>query len=722
MLRYATWEEDAHYEVFERLDERLDAWASLSTADAAEEVQRGAIEWLNDEPPSPETSDELFHPLREKSPFYKIAKNTLPQAHVLCGPLFDPRKVFSPAKGTRYTKLRAGVAWASHYLCGQTDVSPEHLYALFFRVVEQWGDDDDGTAWIDRLWIFVEYYWSLDFSRVQEEKADAAAVAQVSADTLSTMIEGAREWAHELRELQGLDAKRWISRHMLAYQGARKEFYILSTDGTYSATPVSSPQLVNALKNQGFSDFLKLRTETGWRSPQDLVNHCGTVIREIRFEAGRSKSRIINVDTDAATLGFGVYGLRQDLEPTYDGDCDEWLQVLAGNRYFELCEYIAHALAFAYGALPLLSITGDPDVGKKMLMMGLAECLDTNYLATADDLFGDWNDGLLRSPFVWTDEGMPSNTAGKHPADRMREVIGNGTVKVKRRFMATSELMTNLRIFLTANDHDLVMQLTQNRDLNDASRKAIAQRLIHIDVPKEAAAWLEQKGGMRFTGSPGRRWIHGDGPDDSQSSNYILAKHFLWLHSLLYKDGPPVQEKRFLMMGTLDQPIFSALRVQSQTSPFIISALLRMLNDIADLKHPKKKFDKLVIEDSPQGPQVWMLAGALIEYAKAKYEEFAQEKIPSAKAVAHAIDNIAMPTVLKDLDIGRFSTCHDGRIRLLSRNHLRFQWWKQIDVKALLRVAQAWQTPCPLLEQMVDGADVQPMVRDLGPPAIQAVA
>jgi len=81
-------------------------------------------------------------------------------------------------------------------------------------------------------------------------------------------------------------------------------------------------------------------------------------------------------------------------------------------------------------------------------------------------------------------------------------------------------------LILTANNHDMIRTLL-DKDMTLHDREAVGQRLLHFDLSGDAAAWLEQKGGNAFTGRKGKRWIAGV----VEESDYLVAKHFLWLYS-----------------------------------------------------------------------------------------------------------------------------------------------------------------------------------------------
>jgi len=71
----------------------------------------------------------------------------------------------------------------------------------------------------------------------------------------------------------------------------------------------------------------------------------------------------------------------------------------------------------------------------------------------------------------------------------------------------------------------------------------MGERLLHFDLDAEAETYLKRIGGRAFTERDGARWIRGD---SGQSSDFIVARHFLHL----YKERKPRNlQDRFCVMG-----------------------------------------------------------------------------------------------------------------------------------------------------------------------------
>ena len=88
-------------------------------------------------------------------------------------------------------------------------------------------------------------------------------------------------------------------------------------------------------------------------------------------------------------LVLSTFRLNSDLEPEFNEFVNEWLFHLFGQDNFERGQaWIGNALAFDEGLICALSLEGASSAGKKLLAMGLSECLRDPFVATPDDING----------------------------------------------------------------------------------------------------------------------------------------------------------------------------------------------------------------------------------------------------------------------------------------------------------------------------------------------
>jgi hypothetical protein len=133
-------------------------------------------------------------------------------------------------------------------------------------------------------------------------------------------------------------------------------------------------------------------------------------------------------------------------------------------------------------------------------------------------------------------------------------------------------------MILTANDDGIVRSLTQGKNMTLENRIAVGERLLHIKIPLKAKLFLESIGGRSFTGKEGARWIR---PDSGEGkSDFILAKHFLWL----YHNRDKVDaSQRFLVMGNSApgaggdrMTIFEKHLADNNCTPLVAQAIIEM--------------------------------------------------------------------------------------------------------------------------------------------------
>lgn len=707
-MAYATWLEDPCHEVCLRADfEPLDARALLLGAGGHEVEHRGKVVWRDEALPTPEDARALLCDAKgNPSEFFKFAKAQLPKGSPFYGPIFDPSKTFAPEEGSRYTRLRSATAWASGHLTGTDGIEPIHIFALFHDQVAQWGEDGDGTLFVERLWTFCQHFWALDDARTRAEALQAQVAARDAQEIIQGMIDGVAAWHPPIASMEFNEARRWILRHLAVSISGSSLYYIMDLNGQYSPNGVTTLQLMPEMIVRNLNKIVKLKNEEGrYKDAREILVQHSTSVRALKYEGGSTHSRIEAPGTAHAALIFGVYARRTDLTPQWDDDVDEWLRRFGGPSYATLCEWIGHAVAFDEGALPMLSVVGAPDCGKKLLVQGLAECMVDACTADGEALFGDWNESLLRSPIVWTDEGWSIGNI-KHPADRIREVIGAPEIRLKRRFQDTATLKANLRIIITANTFDVISRLGLGRELDESSQRALAERLIHINVPDGCSEWLKERGGMRFTGAKGRRWIAGDGRN--QPSDYILARHFLKLHEMT-ADIRENQRGRYLMSGlradTYSTEVMAELRTASGGSPQMVTAIFRMLNSMTgpNGKVNNQKFDRVYADEDTKN--VWILPSAVVDYMKSD-DYFTQRDFVSLRSASKAIENLTRDPRKENLLGSAHSSCSQGRFLLRYRNKLGAQKWRVLDIPLLLELARKWGVPVPILESYAEGAKV----------------
>lgn len=568
-----------YFDMLEQPAWRLDA-ESLPASEKTKTVVYGQVEDYSAPKPTPEEALELLEVLNistgqmVKTDWVKEARRRLKGREC-----FDC--IFNDAplaqSGSRDQTMQAFVGQAITMLYPLEGTEPEHIYALFAPAAMQLQPDAGTPDWTDTLWDKVCRTWSREHAKNEGLRQQAEAQAAHALDMHEVILRGMQQWcdADELKSGKEI-ALPWMNRRLIASCGAN--YFVMRRDGKYDTVQLMRDQVIARIRILGMDQIIQTQQQNADGAISDvplskILSDHQTIIADIRSVPQIDGGFIEAMDTQFATMVLPSFRRNPKLAPIYDYNVDAWLQLLFGQNYDRGIEWIAHALAFEEGPICALSIKGDAGVGKKMLVQGLAECLEYPATATGKDLIGEYQYGLLRSPFLIINEGWPNKqVGGMHPADMFRSLVGGDPTPVNRKFLAPVQCRNPVRIIFTANNLDVVHVLTGNRDLSPQDREALAIRLLHIDVTNDAAKWLRDRGGMYFTGRPGHRWI---APDGGGTSNHVVAKHFLWL----YENRGEPSGTRFLVEGSNDPTIMFEMRTQSGSAPLVIETLIAMLNN-----------------------------------------------------------------------------------------------------------------------------------------------
>jgi hypothetical protein len=479
--------------------------------------------------------------------------------------------------GDRHNVMFRAVGEAIGVLARMRGTTPELIFALFcdagFKI-------DPATCTRDpfeNLWTAVEYAWAKEAAKIREEETARQALSLGRQQVEDRILEGVREWCGD-ETLHGDEqsSRDALTGMLIACHG--KHRFVMMPNGRFDSVGVDTPLLAARIREIGMDAAIPLtaedlRTQVWKEVPgQTLLNKYGCVVKHAEGVVGGAGSYIRGFGTPAATLVVRLFGLRTDLVDTYDAEVDEWLHHLGGEFYYDLLDWIGHALDFPGGPICALSISGPPSIGKGMLAKGLAECIDTERLATSKD-FGEYQSGLLNTSFLFLNEGIPQGRVGAlRVADAFRQLVDGTTVDVNEKFLPRMQMYNPVRVLIASNDDSVIEQLAGEQDLTPDDQEALALRLLHIKAGPEAATYLRLKGGLRHTGRPGRRWIRSS---DGHPSDYVLARHFLHLH----KTRRPVPTgNRLLVQGKLDSEVVRRLATRSGRAPEVVEILLSMLN------------------------------------------------------------------------------------------------------------------------------------------------
>jgi len=596
--------------------------------------------------------------VKERPEWYKSAKKKLKKAKC-----YDPLFLDTPLaeKGHRNTTLLSSVGEAISILYPYNNCSPAHIFSLFLPVIDALEPDSASPDWSDILWRMIGDCWQKEEAKQRNREVAITKDQALEQERIDSIVSGVQEWCNS-PELWSNEAISFVSKRLIAVQGTT--CYVMTRSGRYDSLGVPFSSLVARIRHLGMEDMIKTRTINSQGKEkaipsQELVNNHGIVVSAIEgrpcIEGGYLEPR-----GNESALIIPTYRRRKDIPAKFSADVDAWLRKLAGTRYLDLNEWIAWALAFEQGSICALSISGSPGVGKKLLLQGLAETLETCEIATAEDMTGTFNYGLFRTPFLNVDEGWPSSLGRSDPADAFRHLVTGQPVMVNRKHLAPIKVFNPARVILTANDLGIIRRLGEGKNLTPEALQGLAQRIRHIKVGMDAMIWLSERGGMRFTGRPGARWIQGD---TGEPSDHILASHFLYLYNRRGERSPGT---RLLVDGDITGGILDELRFGSGITSIVIEALVQMAESNR-LHH--------------DGLDVWVTVAMIMDYIR-KYELMGKHD--------RALNENSIKSSLRTIS-------KEEPLEVLLKNGIRGLWWK-LDTGLLYSAAQRTGKRAPILE------------------------
>ena len=493
------------------------------------------------------TDEEAFEILHNdkgnQSKFYKDAKKYLKG-----NPCFDAlfsEEVQIAEPGERNDTVMKSLGMAIPTLIRKVSyVEPEHVYALYHGPLTALPPTRD---WCDWLWNAICTIWSVEIDKYNKEQETKAEKASKALSAKEAMREGMRQWSDH-PDLDDEDkSMEYVERHIFANYGSY--FYEMGADGYYNSWAAKKDQLIARIRTTHLDSIIPTTemSSTGRFvdvSDKTIQNAYSTPVARIEAVVQMETNGYIeDMDGRAAVLKLPMYRRNPNLEPVYNHSVHEWLSALMGGHAEVGFKWLAHALAFEDGPTCALSMACAPGAGKQMLVQGLAECLEVPEHATGDSLVSTSQGALMRTPFLYINERWPP--ALKSVMETLKTYTDGSALHVQEKFQPIIEIHNPIRVIMTANNTDLLQGIL-DKSLSADDREAIGQRILHMDLGRAGADWLESKGGRRFTGAEGNRWVKG--PDGK--SDYIVAKHLLWMYENRDKRDVGL---RFLVDGNLSR-------------------------------------------------------------------------------------------------------------------------------------------------------------------------
>lgn len=561
------------------------------------------------------------------------------------------------------------VVSASFQIPGST---VQQAYALLFDSVNKLEGLDAGKPWTDTLWRAIVTSWVRETTK-QEVRKRQLEVEQSQRDVaVKTCIRGMKTWCnHPALYKEDAEALAFVAHHALAILPDGR-IHVLQPNGYYDPIAVSPSHIIARIRELKMDKVVSCYSAEGRELiSTQLINEHGTIISQIEGSVNKKGHHIIGIGSPNATLVMNLYELNTNIRGKYHSEVATWLAAVGGARHTEkLNDWLGHALDFSR-PICALSVNGPPNIGKKLLVQGIAENINTEVVADIREMVGRFQYDILRSPFLVCNEGFPrADRAGmRDPADSFRHFISGDPITVEQKFKGTVTIRTPMRIMVLANNSSVLASLYKYRNLSPEDRDALAVRLFHIDASSEAANYLRRLGGISYTGQHGARWIKGD---DGSPSNYIVAEHFRWL----YENRREVKKgQRLLVEGDLSEPVVRMMSVGSSMAPEVIETILRMVESKTELSG---------ITWNEETKTLYLTTSGVVEYVRnsGKYTKL------DVSGVAFVIRGIAA----HDWTDGKTMT-------LKNKGYPRKARWYALDLDLLHEQAILHGYPCVKLEE-----------------------
>lgn len=595
--------------------------------------------------------------------FMKKAKRILKSCKYASALFEDNTDVFYV--GGRNNAIMEMIGIITPILLSQCEATPDQIFALMYTPLLDLEPDAGTQNWHQHAWNALQDIYGREQAKYIETKKNEIEQLEAGEAILDKMAAGMRQWCEDERLFSEDNEVRnaYIKSHLFANFGSF--FYPLTEDGWYSQMCLTKEQLIPRIKAT-YLNLIVCTEKLDKQGNQVTVNHVevrnsnSTVVNDITMSPLQGvNGRITDMDGENPQLVLPMYQRNPYLAATYNDKVDGWLRAFFGENYDEAAKWIGYSLDFEAGPIAALSIKGPGGIGKKMLTEGLSECLLNPQIGTEHDMVGTENGALLNTPFLVCNEGLP-RSRDMSPADTFKKLTAGDPIRIRQLYKPAVNVINPVRIIFTANDFELLHDLTKGKEINADTRRAMGERLLHFNVDSRAEVYLRDLGGKLWTEREGHRWIRGD---SGQASNYVVAKHFLWLYENRPKRRP---QDRYCVMGNCisSEAFLAASRGEH------CSSVIRAIIDMVEQGHPQ--FEAL-FHLSPKG-RLFVTMQGILAWIRGVMED-------------KKITERSMETALRSIMVEDLQWQYNG-VKMY-----------EVDVDILLDYADPWGIPCKKLRR-----------------------
>lgn len=542
---------------------------SIEPGDAGAREARAPVDVDLGDLPSPEDCRLMLEtPEGLKTEWCKVARRYLRGRDAF--PILFESAPVTWRPGERNDSLMRAIASCVGLLYHRPGATPARIYALFHGVIEQLEPDAGTPDWRLAAWGMIGRFW-----RSEAGKAAAVEVEVVQREGEAVDIRGKiilslrEEYSHEPALEDPDQAIAWMDRRLIA--AAPKGYFVMRPDGSYSPVQVGKDRLVPMIRHLGMEALIptsELRDGV-WKSKdaQEIINAHAVPVRRVECSP-RVKCAYVRGEDSSATLMLKVHELR-DMPGEYDEMVAHWLKLLGGADHQALLEWLSHSIDPTWGICALV-LVGASGTGKGMLAQAIAE--NFRYGRFNDGrVLGRFNAGLLESPVVVLDEGLPASSQdGRRVDEVIRSLTVGGNIAIEPKGLDVIQATIFPRLVITSNNWDVIQQICGSRDLSHEDALALETRLLVVNVSDDARRWLTANGNYSLT----KGWVEG-----SVASTFRVAKHIRWL----YENRRPVGtgSGRLLVEGRRQTELMREMSMKTASAQATLRALIALIEDPA---------------------------------------------------------------------------------------------------------------------------------------------
>lgn len=476
------------------------------------------------------------------------------------------------------------------------ELTAQHVYGLLLPLID--GFEADGSeSWNKKLWRLVTHAWNAEVTKTEATHQEAL---EASDRTRQLAEQVASYYPSESLPDAEDELQQWaLQRLVLVFANS---CYPFTNNGYYSPSPMRTAQVAAHFREHFPWLGIVFRNDGSVRSGQDLVNECGINLGEMRYVARHKRGTILRQIDDRLLLEVSPYQIRQEIldAAAYDEEIAEWWR--ATGHYEVIREWLENAVAVDEGGIAGLSLKGPKGCGKTLLALGLAEVWGGSPVS-GTEVFSRFNGGLLRTPVVLCDEGLPKKHDGMSVPDMYRTMVVGSDYPIESKFGAIMMSAIPLRFIFTANNPDNIKTLAGGKILTRDDTEALAQRLIHLEFSVEATAHFAARGGLAHTRHSSKgSWIGGD----PAKGGCRLARMIAWCYVESRKNGRGFRGGRLLMEGRIDTRM-AALLEGGGAAPDVVYVVCQDIERMCGTMMEPMLRKVMLLRDEPDGTKtVWI--------------------------------------------------------------------------------------------------------------------